>query len=47
MQQDIADDRPGIVQKGFKNGEKSIGEQDSNMRSSTPKAPALQFETVG
>tara|TARA_B100000212_G_C26935993_1_gene348121 strand:- start:202 stop:327 length:126 start_codon:yes stop_codon:yes gene_type:complete len=41
MEQDIADDRRGIAQKGFKNREKSIGARGLNLRSSAPKAPAL------
>ena len=49
--QGIANDRPGIAQGLFKNREKSIGRQDSNLRPSAPKAlishsAALGFQAI-
>ena len=48
VQQGIANDRPKIAQKEFKNREKPIGgdRQDLNLRPSAPKAPATKIAIV-
>ena len=46
VMQGIANDRPEIAQRVFKNREKSIGATDSNLRPNAPKAPSTQFAIV-